>query len=307
MGDAPDPRVSVVFLSYNQQDYVVQAIRSVVDQQTTVPFEVVVADDCSTDSTRTLLAAAVGNDDRVRILPTPVNLGMQANLRRALNTTRGDYIALLEGDDYWTDPRKLERQVEYLDEHPDCSAVTGLTEIDTGDAKRMLFSEGFLHTRVRSRIDSASALQGIFPHASALMYRARVFPTTPEWFDGLPAADWLLANMLAMHGDIGVIEDVVSTYRKNQQSTWTPRPQLERRLAHLAGVQALGANVSHVGPTYARILAKSHSDVAGVAFDNGQRQLAASHWLASIRADPRTFLESAFKSARGRFRRPDST
>lgn len=300
VSEAAGPRVSVVILSYNHEDHIVESIRSVLDQVTSVAFEVVVADDASPDSTRRLVDEAFGGDPRVVVLPTPHNLGMQANLRRALDASRGEYVALLEGDDHWSDPTKLQRQTDYLDARPECSAVGGLTVVDDGVGRGELFNRAL---DGRTSIDVAATLRGTFPHISALMFRSEAFPTSPPWFDGLPAADWLLCNLLARHGDIGVIREVMSTYRKNPQSTWTPRPQLERKLGHLAGVEALGANVPDLGPEYRRALATAHRTVAAVALADGRRRLAAKHTIGAFRAAPGVMLRSGATSIGGKLRR----
>ncbi len=118
-----DPKLSVLFITYNHERYLRQALDSVLMQQTDFDFEVVVGEDCSTDSTREILREYRSNDPgRIRLLFRERNFGRPTlNVYETAMECRGKYIATLEGDDYWTDPLKLQKAVDYLEAHPDCS------------------------------------------------------------------------------------------------------------------------------------------------------------------------------------------
>ncbi len=120
------PLLSVIFITYNHENYVEKALRSVLSQQTDFPFEVVVGEDCSTDRTREILRRVAGEyPAQVRLLFREKNLGRPTrNVYETTMECRGDYLAYLEGDDYWTDPLKLQKQVDFLKEHPEYIGVT---------------------------------------------------------------------------------------------------------------------------------------------------------------------------------------
>lgn len=123
MSDIPSlPVVSVCVITYNHEPYLAQCLDSLVMQQAYFPFEVVVGEDCSSDRTRGILREY---EQRYPQIIRPIyhekNVGAARNLfAHALPGAKGKYIAICDGDDYWTDPLKLQKQVDFLEAHPDC-------------------------------------------------------------------------------------------------------------------------------------------------------------------------------------------
>ena len=119
-------KVSVIFITYNHEKYVEKALRSVCEQETDFAYEVVVGEDCSTDSTREILKRVASEyPDKVRLLFRDKNFGRPTlNVYNTTMECRGEYLAYLEGDDYWTDKKKLQKQVDFLEEHPEYIACT---------------------------------------------------------------------------------------------------------------------------------------------------------------------------------------
>ena len=117
-----DVKVSVHMITYNHERFIAQAIEGVLMQQTDFAVELVIGEDCSTDGTRAIVRRyGERYPERIRLLLQERNLGARANALATLNACRGQYIALCEGDDYWTDPTKLQKQVDFLESHPECS------------------------------------------------------------------------------------------------------------------------------------------------------------------------------------------
>jgi glycosyltransferase involved in cell wall biosynthesis len=149
-----NPQVSICCITYNHEEFIEKAINSFLMQKTTFPFEIVVGEDGGTDKTLAILEKLIiDNPGRIRLLPRERNMGMHKNLMRTLNASTGRYIALCEGDDYWTDCEKLQKQWQYLESNPDCVAtqsnVHGVREgqIDfnyVGGAKHDLTAEQLL-------------------------------------------------------------------------------------------------------------------------------------------------------------------
>ncbi|MFN0016061.1 MAG: glycosyltransferase [Saprospiraceae bacterium] len=126
----PIPITSVSMIAYNACGYIGQAIGGVLSQKTNFPFELVIGDDGSTDGTRQICEEyAARYPDIIRLLPPHPNLGIAANTQRTMGSSRGKYIAVCDGDDVWTDPFKLARQVAFLEEHPDYGVV--YTDVET--------------------------------------------------------------------------------------------------------------------------------------------------------------------------------
>ena len=106
-------------ITYNHERFIAQAIEGVVMQKTQFSYELVIGEDCSTDNTRVIAESYVRKyPDIIRLLPAEKNLGIWANGLRTLKECKGKYLAFCEGDDYWTSPEKLAKQVEMLEKHP---------------------------------------------------------------------------------------------------------------------------------------------------------------------------------------------
>ena len=119
-----EPLLSIVTITYNHEPYIAKTIEGVLMQQVKFPIELIIAEDCSTDGTRSICQQyAEQYPDLIRLITSESNVGAIANERRAMLAARGKYIALCEGDDYWTDPLKLQKQVDFLEAHPDYSVT----------------------------------------------------------------------------------------------------------------------------------------------------------------------------------------
>lgn len=119
-----EPLVSAKIITYNQAPYVAQAIEGVLQQKTNFPFELVIGEDCSTDGTREIVFDYQKRyPDIIKVITSGNNVGANKNGRRAGKACRGKYIAYCDGDDYWHDPHKLQKQADYLESHPDCGLV----------------------------------------------------------------------------------------------------------------------------------------------------------------------------------------
>jgi len=118
----PHPRVSVVTNTYNHEHYIAQAVESALMQKAQFDYEILIGEDCSSDSTRKIVCEyAARNPSRIRLLLHPSNVGGPASFKQLLAESRGEFVSILEGDDYWTCPDKLQKQVSFLDQHPECA------------------------------------------------------------------------------------------------------------------------------------------------------------------------------------------
>lgn len=214
-------RLSVCVVTYNQRAYIAQAVGSVLAQDAGFDFEIVIGDDASDDGTSDILRQLhADNPDRLTIVSRAENLGAAENFRQTINACTGEYIAFLEGDDYWTSREKLRLQVAFLDSHTDASfcfhrtrtldsanpiaeSVVPAADPQEFPAEDFLFQSSnpvSLHTVVARRID----LEG----------RA-------AWIDDLRLGDWPLCIMLAQKGRIGYIPREMSRYRVHAGGTWS--------------------------------------------------------------------------------------
>lgn len=118
------PTVSVCMITYNHERYIKQAIESILMQETTFLVELVIGEDHSNDNTRQICEKYASEFPHIiRLLHSDINLGMERNFLRTLESCRGKYIALCEGDDYWTYSQKLQRQVEFLEKKSEYNLI----------------------------------------------------------------------------------------------------------------------------------------------------------------------------------------
>lgn len=118
------PLVSVKMTTYNHAPYITQAIEGVLQQKTSFPIELIIGEDCSTDGTMEIVLNFQRKyPDIIRVITSEINVGAHKNSERIDKICRGKYIALCEGDDYWHDPYKINKQVDYLESHPECGLV----------------------------------------------------------------------------------------------------------------------------------------------------------------------------------------
>ena len=113
-------KLSVFVVTYNQEQYIRQCLDSIVMQQTNFDYEVIIGEDCSTDSTPQICDEYAEHFPFIKVYHHPENLGLVKNWEFVLNRCQGEYVAMIEGDDYWTNPKKLQTQVDYLEAHPNC-------------------------------------------------------------------------------------------------------------------------------------------------------------------------------------------
>src|SRR5882724_8384009 len=113
-------KVSVCLITYNHVKYISQAVDSVLLQQTNFDWELIIADDFSIDGTRDIIHDYSDKySDRIRLLLQKENVGPAKNWLDLISSARGEFIAYFEGDDYWVDPNKLQKQIDFLENHKD--------------------------------------------------------------------------------------------------------------------------------------------------------------------------------------------
>lgn len=119
------PLLSVFMISYNQQEYIIEALENVLNQKTNFDFRIILSDDCSTDNTQTVVEKFLNNHPKkhlVTFVKQKINLGWMPNFIFTLQKCQesgSKYIAMCEGDDFWTNENKLQKQIDLLEENPD--------------------------------------------------------------------------------------------------------------------------------------------------------------------------------------------
>lgn len=243
-------KLSVLMITYNHEKFIAQALDSVLMQRVNFDYEIVIGEDRSTDATREIVLAYRDlHPDRIRLLLPEENLGMHRNFVETYRACRGQYVAMLEGDDYWTDSEKLQKQVEFLDRNPGCSICFHPVEvIGAGNhGTSSVFPANF--TREVSTLEDL-VVENFIPNCSAVFRRGLV-GEIPGWFYTLRQGDWPFHVLNALHGDIGCLGEVMAVYRVHEGGVWS-RESLPLRLEAI--VKAYCAINEHLEHRYDHLI-----------------------------------------------------
>lgn len=225
--DSEKPLVSICCITYKQVEYIEQTLNSLLAQKTTFPFEVIVSDDCSHDGSEQVLARYAENYPAiVKVISSPHNLGGNRNLWKTLNAAKGKYIACCEGDDYWCDVNKLQRQVDFLDANPDYS-------VHIYDCYEELNAKV---TEVSSKLTRLGIRTGDYTSADLKQEFCMILVTAcfknigefeyPRYFDKSISGDTLLNLMLSDYGKAHVDSSrKVAVYRIFDGGIWSKMSQ----------------------------------------------------------------------------------
>lgn len=209
--------LSVVMTTYNHERYIAQAIESVLRQQTSFGVEIVIGEDCSTDRTLNIAQDYQSQyPEAIRIIRSEHNVGWRANYRRTIAAARGKYVALLDGDDYFTHRKKLQMQVDLLEANPDVGMCYTRSERIDETGTTTIYPEGECATTFEAmlRRNPAENCTVVARRELVEQYYAEVRPDThPEWLtDDLPMWLWFAANSRYMAIDCPMAVHRVLTY-----------------------------------------------------------------------------------------------
>lgn len=211
------PLVSVILIAYNQRRYIRQAIESVLAQETSFSYELLIGDDASDDGTSGIVAEyAQAYPDRVRAFIRPENLGAARNAILLLQQARGEFIASLEGDDYWIDPQKLEKQAAFLRESPGFIGCTSRIRCVDENGRAIRGKPEWIRQK---RVFTLADFDGVhLPGQASSLMRRNIFRQPTHDYSVLTEADTMISDRTAMlifllQGDFYCFDQPMSVYR----------------------------------------------------------------------------------------------
>ena len=204
-------KISACIITYNHEDFLRFCLEAAINQKVDFEYEIVIGEDNSTDRTRLIcIEYAAKYPDLIRFCPREKNLGMAGNWEKTIQNCKGRYIALCEGDDYWTDPLKLQKQVDFLEANPDyvmCFHQIKILKIDGTIVEDFITIVPEEHETIED-----CARFGNYIHTPSVVYR-NVLSELPFEFKLSPIGDYFLYMMLAEHGKIKYIKEKMAVYR----------------------------------------------------------------------------------------------
>ena len=215
------PTVSVFMITYNHEAYIRQAVESILCQKTNFDFDIVIGEDCSTDSTRSIVMSIADQyPGKFKLLLHEKNIGAMANQMAVFSACTGKYVAMCEGDDYWADPLKLQKQVDFLEANP------GFV-FSFHDSCILNQKTGEKRNRIGERnIDSTVDLKSLIIQkniaTASLVFRNIIdFHSLPDWFSKISKGDYGLCVLLAENGPGKYLPGVMSVYRVHDGGVWS--------------------------------------------------------------------------------------
>jgi glycosyltransferase involved in cell wall biosynthesis len=203
-----------------------------------VPYEIVVGDDNSPDDTVNEALRFAKTDSRIRVLANTTNLGVNGNWARTIKACQGKYIALCEGDDYWNDPHKLQKQIDLLEAHPKASACFSNADVLCEDGNVSPFPYVDKEFGILSAKDFFELNFNPIPTCT-LVFRRSFFEEFPPAYYRCPFADWILHTILIQNGPYVYLSLKTSTYRKHGGGVWTGIGQEKQLLNKLKALKAI--------------------------------------------------------------------
>jgi glycosyltransferase involved in cell wall biosynthesis len=215
------PLVSVCVVTFNHKNYIKKCLEGILMQQTTFPFELVLGEDESDDGTRNIcIKYAEKYPDKIKLFlrsrKDVIHINGKAtgryNFIESLKACQGKYIALCEGDDYWTDPLKLQKQVDFLEAHEDYAIC--FHKVKLLNPKGNLLDD-FI-TKIPNNYENFETLLGArnFIHTPSVVFR-NCINQLPSQFKLAPFGDQFLHLLVAKHGKLKFLEEVMGVYRYN--------------------------------------------------------------------------------------------
>ena len=221
-----NPKISICCITYNHEKFIRQALDGFVMQKTNFPFEVIIHDDASTDGTADIIREYANKYPDI-IRPTYQSENQWSKGVNVLKTfvypkIQGQYVALCEGDDYWTDENKLQKQVDYLDAHPDVSVCFHPVKViwEDGLQPDSIFPQPKYRFN-KTILTLEDLLKHNFIQTNSVVYRWCLKGKENTIPDGILPVDYYMHLLHAQAGKIGFLDDIIAVYRRHAGGIWT--------------------------------------------------------------------------------------
>lgn len=212
--------VSINCITYNHEKYIADALEGFLNQKTDFDFEIVIGEDCSTDNTRKIIEEYMKKyPKKIILITSEKNVGVIENERRIYESSSGKYIAVCEGDDFWIDPYKLQKQIDYMEKNKDCTLC--FHNAYTVNVNRNVIGT-MISKDIENRIYDCGeiAILGFIPTASKV-YLKETMSNIPEWYKTAIVEDFPSQLIITSKGYAYYMKDIMSAYRTGVENSAT--------------------------------------------------------------------------------------
>jgi glycosyltransferase involved in cell wall biosynthesis len=235
--------LTVILLTYNHEKTIAKAFESILEQQTNFEFDIFVLEDCSTDRTAHICKEyKKKHPDKITLFLNEKNFGVTRNFKQGLLNVKSKYFAFLEGDDYWCDRKKLQKQVDVLNQHPECTMCGHDTLVrDLVKRTQWLFSSVFNYEKK----EKYNVSEDFRVHPSSRLYRNVIdISAIPHYM----LYDTRLYLLYLLKGDMVFIDSIMSVYNITGSGFWTRRNKTQQRLLSLKLDYQTNRFLNHIIP-----------------------------------------------------------
>jgi len=228
-----NPMVSVCVITYNQEAYIQQCLESILQQETNFEYDVVVGEDCSTDNTASIIKSLSEFGQNIQLLKNTSNLGVLPNFIRTLKACKGKYIAFCEGDDYWIDEHKLQKQVDFLEQNPAYGGVC--TNNRWYFEKEQVYKDSIM---AEGPITFEELCVSNKINSQTILFKRELLNDL-DWMNGLKIGDWALHLLVTSQQPYYRLPDISTVYRVHNggvHSTLQEEQKLRNRIDVLIAV-----------------------------------------------------------------------
>lgn len=236
-------RLNVILITYNHEMFIRETLETVLMQETNFRFNIFIADDCSVDGTVSIIREMEqGTDIPFVYLANHKNLGIMQNYKRAFAACDAEYVAIMEGDDLWTDKYRLQKHVDFLDSHCECAMTFNQFLVKNFEKGTIALQPRFTQEEEKKYFRYITghdlAYSNLIGNFSTCVYRSSALKALPEQMYALDCYDWLTNIMVSKTGYIGCLIQPMSIYRIHDKGVWSGRSDKEKNEALIKSIDA---------------------------------------------------------------------
>ena len=236
-------KVSVLMPTFNHETFIAEAIESFLAQQCSFDIELLIGNDASTDNTLKIAKKYADKfPDKIKLIDHPQNLGLLKNYKSIINIAQGEYLAILESDDYWNDNLKLQKQIDFLDAHPDCGISFTRWERFRNGKLELQPDESAKHRRYKKDIYGSFLLWHNKIRATTACFRKILFDKYCNIDDyisnGFQTIDYPVFISIIRHSEMHYIPTSTAVYRILETSISHNR-DWEKALNYQIGIETM--------------------------------------------------------------------